>query len=212
MMTMDLKKYFDNFPFIAITRGLRAEEAISCGSVLRDAGFTIIENPLNSPDPYSSINILAKNFGDHLLVGAGTVLTVEQVARVKDAGGRLIISPNCDPAVIEAAKKCGMFSIPGVATPTEALNAIKAGADALKLFPAEILPPAALKALRAVLPPATLLIPVGSIDENNWQAYWKAGAAAFGLGSSLYNPGISPANLKKRVKAFAESWMSRQNQ
>jgi 2-dehydro-3-deoxyphosphogalactonate aldolase len=211
MITMDLKKYFDDLPFIAITRGLRTEEAISCGSVLRDAGFAIIENPLNSPDPFRGIKILAENFGDHLLVGAGTVLSVEQVAQVKDAGGQLIISPNCDPAVIEAAKKSGMLSIPGVATPTEALNAIKAGADALKLFPAEILPPAALKALRAVLPPATLLIPVGSIDEYNWQAYWKAGAAAFGLGSSLYKPGISPATLKKRAEAFVESWRFRQN-
>ncbi len=208
---MNLRKYFDNFPFIAITRGLRTEEAISCGSVLQDAGFTIIENPLNSPDPYRSINMLAEKFGDHLLVGAGTVLTVEQVTQVKDAGGKVIISPNCDPAVIEATKKCGLLSIPGVATPTEALNAIKAGADALKLFPAEILPPAALKAMRAILPQATLLLAVGSIDENNWQAYRSAGAAGFGLGSSLYKPGMSQTSLKERADTFAESWKSDQN-
>ena len=211
MTVMDLRKYFDKFPFIAITRGLRAEEAISCGSVLQDAGFTIIENPLNSPDPYRSIKVLAEKFGDHLLIGAGTVLTVEQVTQVKDAGGKVIISPNCDPAVIEATKKCGLLSIPGVATPTEALNAIKAGADALKLFPAEILPPAALKAMRAILPQATLLIAVGSIDENNWQAYRSAGAAAFGLGSSLYKAGISQTSLKERAETFVESWKSHQN-
>ncbi len=207
---MDLKNYFDKFPFIAITRGLRVEEAISCGSVLRDAGFNIIENPLNSPDPYRSINVLAEKLGDHLLIGAGTVLTVEQVIQVKDAGGKVIISPNCDSAVIEATKECGLLSIPGVATPTEALNAIKAGADALKLFPAEILPPAALKAMRAILPPGTLLIPVGSIDEKNWQAYRSAGAAAFGLGSSLYKPGISLTRLKERAETFLDSWMSLQ--
>lgn len=208
---MDLRKDFDNFPFIAITRGLKTEEAILCGSVLQEAGFSIIENPLNSPDPYRSINILAENFGDKILVGAGTVLTVEQVGQVKDAGGQLIISPNCNPAVIEATKKSGLLSIPGVATPTEALIAIRAGADALKLFPAEFLPPAALKAMRAILPPETILIPVGSIDENNWQAYWRAGAAAFGLGSSLYSPGISPTNLKERAKAFAASWLCHKN-
>jgi 2-dehydro-3-deoxyphosphogalactonate aldolase len=205
---MNLKNYFNNFPFIAITRGLRPEEAISCCSVLNDTGFTIIENPLNSPDPYRTINILANKFSDHVLVGAGTVLTVEQVARVRDAGGTLIISPNCDPAVIKATKEYGLLSIPGVSTPTEALSAIKAGADALKLFPAEILPPAALKAMKAILPPETMLIPVGSIDENNWQAYRTVGAAAFGLGSSLYKPGISLTSLKERARAFTDSWMS----
>lgn len=203
---MRLKKYFDTFPFVAITRGLKPEEAIACGSVLQAAGFSIIENPLNSPDPYRSISSLAKKFRNGLLVGAGTVLTVEQVIRVKDAGGQLIISPNCDPAVIKATKECGLLSMPGVATPTEALKAIHAGADALKLFPAEILPPAALQAMRAVLPADIMLVPVGSIDESNWQAYRIAGAAAFGLGSSLYKPGISLPHLKQRAEAFADSW------
>jgi 2-dehydro-3-deoxyphosphogalactonate aldolase len=208
MIAMDLRKYFDNFPFIAITRGMKAEEAISCGSVLQGAGFTIIENPLNSPDPFRSIEILATAFGDQLLIGAGTVLTVEQVTRVRDAGGKLIISPNCDTAVIEATKKYGLLSIPGVATPTEALKAIEAGADGLKLFPAEILPAKALKAMRAILPQDTMLIPVGSIDTDNWQAYRMAGAAAFGLGSSLYKQGISLSRLTKRAREFAESWTS----
>jgi len=206
---MELIQQLQRFPFIAITRGLLPAEAVDCAQVLADEGFTIIENPLNSPEPYDSIERLADHFGEQVLIGAGTVTEVEQVKKVKQAGGRVIISPNCDLQVIGAAKEAGLLSIPGVATPTEAMAALKAGADGLKLFPAEMISPAVVKAMRAVLPADTLLLPVGSITADNWQPYFQAGANGFGLGSALYSRGISRQDLRANARAFSDSWNKR---
>lgn len=206
---MKLRKRLHSFPFIAITRGLLPAEAVDCAQILADEGFTIIENPLNSPEPYDSIKNLANHFGEEVLIGAGTVTDVKQVKQVKQAGGRVIISPNCDLGVIAATKDEGLLSIPGVATPSEAMAALKAGADGLKLFPAEMMPPAVVKAMRAVLPADTLLLPVGSITADNWQPYFQAGANGFGLGSALYSRGISREDLRTNARAFFDSWTKR---
>lgn len=203
---MLLTDYLRNFPFIAITRGLHPEEATECAEILFTAGFRIIETPLNSPKPYLSIRHIVDHLGDRAIVGAGTVTELKQVKQVMDAGGRVIVSPHCDPDIIRKTKEYGLISVPGVASPTEAMNALAAGADALKLFPAEIISPAAVKAMCAVLPPETALIPVGSINTNNWQQYMQAGAAGFGLGSSLYKKSISPGQLRERANKFKMSW------
>jgi 2-dehydro-3-deoxyphosphogalactonate aldolase len=204
---MKLKKYLEEFPFIGIMRGIRPEEAVACASVLIDKGFRIIETPLNSPDPFRSIHLMAESYGETALIGAGTVTEVEQVSQVQKAGGKLIFSPNCDPKVIKATKECGLISIPGVATPTEAFAAIKAGADALKLFPTEIITPAAVKAIRATLPSETLLIPVGGINPSNWLPYLHAGAAGFGLGSSLYKEKMVLDKLEDTAEKFRQKWL-----
>ncbi|MFG1262736.1 2-dehydro-3-deoxy-6-phosphogalactonate aldolase [Xanthobacter aminoxidans] len=182
-------------PLVAILRGLKPDEALDIGAALVGAGFTIIEVPLNSPQPLESIRILADAFGDRALIGAGTVLTPEDVAAVKAAGGQLIVMPHADLAVIGAAKAAGLVCTPGVATPTEAFAARAAGADALKLFPAEGIPPHLVKAWRAVLTDIPLL-PVGGIDTTNMAAYRAAGAEGFGIGSALFKPG-------KAVEAIA---------
>lgn len=193
-------------PLVAILRGLTPQDALSVGVALFDAGFRVIEVPLNSPQPLDSIGLLAREFGDRCLVGAGTVLTPTQVAQVKDAGGRLIVMPHGDTAVIRAAKDAGLVCTPGVATPTEAFAALAAGADALKLFPAEQLPPSVLKAWTSVLPRGTALLPVGGITPDNMAAYRKAGAAGFGIGSALYAPGIDANEVARRALAFVEAW------
>ncbi len=177
-------------PLVAILRGLKPEEALDIGAALVGAGFTIIEVPLNSPQPLASIRILADAFGVRVLIGAGTVLTPEDVDAVKAAGGELIVMPHADVAVIRAAKAAGLVCTPGVATPTEAFAARAAGADALKLFPAEGIPPNLVKAWRAVLTDIPLL-PVGGIDTTNMAAYRAAGAEGFGIGSALFKPGKS---------------------
>ena len=161
-----------------------------------DAGFRILEVPLNSPEPLASIAALRSEL-PQALIGAGTVLTIEQVTQVTAAGGQLIIAPNFNPAVVAAAKAAGMVAIPGVATPTEAFVALAAGADAIKLFPAEMVSPAAVKAMRAVLPRDTLLIPVGGIGKESIAAYWAAGANGFGIGSSLYSPGKALDDIQR---------------
>lgn len=203
---MQLREQLHSFPFIAITRGLSPDDAVDYARVLAEEGFTIIENPLNSPEPFASIRLLADHLGGEVLVGAGTVTEAGQVQQVKEAGGKVIISPNCDLEVIRATKDAGLLSIPGVATPSEAMAALKAGADGLKLFPAEMLPPAVVKAMRAILPADTLLLPVGSITADNWQPYFQAGANGFGLGSSLYSRGISKEDLRANARAFFQSW------
>ncbi len=203
---MKLKNFLASFPFIAITRGLRPEEAVPCAGTLIGAGFRIIENPLNSPEPFDSIQRMADQYGETALIGAGTVTEPAQVERVKKAGGQLIISPHCDIEVIKATKDCGLLSIPGVVTPTEAMTAIRAGADALKLFPSEIITPAAVKAMRAILPADMLLIPVGGISSSNWLPYLQAGANGFGLGSSLYKQAISSSQLAENALKFTDSW------
>jgi 2-dehydro-3-deoxyphosphogalactonate aldolase len=201
----DLYRCLERLPLAAILRGLRPEEAVAVGGALVEQGFTILEVPLNSPDPLSSIERLAAAFGEVALVGAGTVLRPEAVADVRGAGGRLIVMPHGDPAVIRAAKAAGLACLPGVATPTEAFAALAAGADALKLFPAEALPPEVAKAWRAVLPRGTVLMPVGSITPEKIVPYWRAGARGFGLGSALYKPGAPPAAVAERAVAFREA-------
>lgn len=183
-------------PLIAILRGLTPHEAPAVGRALWDAGFRILEVPLNSPEPLASIAALRSEL-PQALIGAGTVLTIEQVTQVTAAGGQLIIAPNFNPAVVAAAKAAGMVAIPGVATPTEAFVALAAGADAIKLFPAEMVSPAAVKAMRAVLPRDALLIPVGGIGKDNIAAYWAAGANGFGIGSSLYSPGKALDDIQR---------------
>lgn len=194
--------YLDAMPAIAVLRGVRPDEISLIAGALFDAGFRIIEVPLNSPQPIESVRRLAEQYGDLCLVGAGTVCDAEAVARVADAGGRLIVLPHCDVRVIEAAKKRGLVCLPGVATPTEAFAALAAGADGLKMFPAEQMPPPVLKAWRAVLPEGTSLIPVGGINANNVAAYWEAGAAGFGTGSSLYRAGASAEEVFAAAATF----------
>ena len=200
--------YLDVMPAIAVLRGVRPEEVTAIAGALFEAGFRIIEVPLNSPLPIESVARLAAAFGDRCLVGAGTVCDPAMVERVADAGGRLIVSPHCDAHVIRAAKARGLVCLPGVATPTEAFTALKAGADGLKMFPAEQLPPAVLKAWRAVLPEGTPLIPVGGIGTGNIAAYWEAGAAGFGTGSSLYRTGASVESVFAAAMAFVAALRS----
>lgn len=188
-------------PLIAILRGVQPHEAVPIGQALVDAGWHIFEVPLNSPQPLQSIANLHHAF-PNLLLGAGTVLRPEQVSEVHQAGGRLIVSPHFDAAVVRAAVDLGMVCLPGVATPTEAFAALDAGATGLKLFPAEMIPPAAVKAMRAVLPPATVLLPVGGIDASNIRAYVSAGASGFGIGSTLYKPGMSAEQVHANALAL----------
>ncbi|WP_439495617.1 2-dehydro-3-deoxy-6-phosphogalactonate aldolase [Bosea sp. (in: a-proteobacteria)] len=193
------------FPFIAILRGVKPDEVLALAEPLVEAGFHIIEVPLNSPEPWRSIELLARALPD-ILIGAGTVLTPQAVASVHDAGGRLILMPHSDGAVIRAAKEARLLCVPGVATPTEAFAALGNGADALKMFPAEQMPPAVVGAWRAVLPSGTLLLPVGGITPDKVEPYRAAGAAAFGLGSALYKPGMTPEQIRVTAQAFAASW------
>lgn len=190
-------------PLIAVLRGITPEEIDGVGTALADADFRVLEVPLNSPRAFESIRILARRFGDHCLVGAGTVIAVADVARVREAGGRVIVMPHADEAVIREAKALGMLCVPGVATPTEAFAALAAGADGLKMFPAESLPPAALKAWRAVLPASTLVFAVGGMKPDNLEPYWRAGASGFGTGSNLYQPGAAPDHVSAVAHAYA---------
>lgn len=203
-------KCFSTMPLVAILRGVQPHEAEAIGESLIEAGFRMIEVPLNSPDPLQSIEILAKKFGDIALIGAGTVLSPQAVEDVENAGGRLIVMPHADLAVIRAAKQKNLYCTPGVMTPTEGFAALNAGADALKLFPAELLPPSAVKAVLSVYPKNTRLLPVGGITPNIMADYLAAGAAGFGLGSALYKIGDNAQNVALKAKAFVESWTSLQ--
>lgn len=191
-------------PLVAILRGIRPEEVDGVGDALVGHGFRIIEVPLNSPEPLDSITRFARRYPD-VLVGAGTVLDPAMVGRVGEAGGRLIVMPHGDTAVIREAKRLGLACTPGVATPTEAFAALQAGADALKLFPAEGLPPAVVRAWLAVLPKGTALLPVGGIKPDTMEGYWAAGARGFGLGSALYKPGMAADQVGAAARAFAEA-------
>lgn len=192
-------------PLMAILRGLVPAEAVAVAAALIEAGFRIIEVPLNSPEPFLSIARIVAAHGDDALIGAGTVLDPAAVERVADAGGRLIVMPHCDARVVRAAKSAGLTVAPGVMTPTEAFAALDLGADALKLFPAEILPPATVKAFRAVLPPTTRILAVGGVDTGNISAYWQAGAAGFGIGSALFKPGKTVAEIAAAARAFVDA-------
>ncbi|MEB0149143.1 2-dehydro-3-deoxy-6-phosphogalactonate aldolase [Pseudomonas sp. CCC2.2] len=201
-----LKQTLAKNGLIAILRGLRPEEAASIGEVLYQAGFRVIEVPLNSPEPYDSIRVLRATLPADCLIGAGTVLTPEQVGRVKEAGGQVIVMPHSDPKVLRAAKAAGLYLSPGVATPTEAFAALAEGADVLKLFPAEQMGPAVVKAFLAVLPAGTALIPVGGITPDNMQVFIDAGVCGFGLGSGLFKPGMSAAEVAERADAYVSAW------
>jgi 2-dehydro-3-deoxyphosphogalactonate aldolase len=194
-------------PLIAILRGLTPAEAPAIGQVLVDSGFAIIEVPLNSPEPFKSIAALTQQF-PQTLIGAGTVLNAQQVKDVHAAGGRLVVAPNFNPAVVAQALALNMVVLPGVATPTEAFAALDAGAHGLKLFPAEMISPATVKALRAVLPKAAALMPVGGITPDNMAVYRAAGATGFGLGSALYAPGRSAELVHEKAKAFVRTWQA----
>ncbi|MGE6318881.1 2-dehydro-3-deoxy-6-phosphogalactonate aldolase [Pseudomonas oryzihabitans] len=203
-----LDTYLKDLPLIAILRGVTPDEIVAVGRALHDAGFRVIEIPLNSPQPYESIRRLTAELGESCLIGAGTVLTEAQVAEVDAAGGRLIVSPNANLAVIRASKAAGLVSAPGVATPSEGFAALDAGADSLKLFPAEQLGPAVVKAWRAVFPKELALLPVGGITPDNMGPYVAAGANGFGLGSALYKPGLSAAQVSANAQAFAAGWQA----
>lgn len=192
-------------PLIAILRGLTPAEAPTIGEALVSSGFAIIEVPLNSPEPLHSIAALTRQF-PQTLIGAGTVLNAQQVKDVHAAGGRLVVAPNFNTAVVAQALALNMIVLPGVATPTEAFAALDAGAHGLKLFPAEMISPATVKALRAVLPKSAALMPVGGITPDNMTAYRAAGATGFGLGSALYAPGRSPAQVQEMAQAFVRAY------
>ena len=190
---MDVQKLLTACPLVAILRGIRPDEVEAVGDALVAAGLRIIEVPLNSPEPFDSIARLARRFDDQVLIGAGTVMRPADVGRVADLGGRLIVTPHADPALVRAAKARGMVAMPGFFTPAEAFALLDAGADALKLFPAEGGSPAMLRALRAVLPPGTMVLPVGGMDAGTMVAWRDAGAAGFGIGSAIYRPGDTAA-------------------
>lgn len=201
-----LTPWLHRLPLVAILRGLTPDQAVATGRAIVGAGFRVLEVPLNSPQPFDSIALLAEALGKDVLVGAGTVMTPTHVDAVANAGGRLIVMPHADTAVIRAAKAAGLLCVPGVATPTEAFAALAAGADGLKLFPAEQATPAVLKAWRAVLPRDVPVLPVGGITPGNMAPWVAAGAAGFGIGSALYAPGRTLDDTAQRARAFAQAW------
>jgi 2-dehydro-3-deoxyphosphogalactonate aldolase len=202
---VSLPQYLTRCPLIAILRGVQPHEVIAIAAALEAAGVAIVEVPLNSPDPLASIATLARDFSPRLLIGAGTVMTEAQVADIAHAGGRLIVTPHADPAITRAAKSHGLIAIPGFFTPAEAFAMLAAGADALKLFPAEAASPAVLRALRAVLPTNTAVLPVGGIDAGNIPAWRAAGAAGFGIGSAIYKPGDTAETVAAKARALLGS-------
>lgn len=193
-------------PLVAILRGLKPEESVEVGEALMEAGFKIVEVPLNSPEPFVSIEKLAKSLGNRAIVGAGTVLNVESVRKLADVGGQIVISPNTNVEVIRESKALGLISFPAFFTATEAFAAVDAGADALKLFPAELAGPKGLKALKAVLPKDLPIFPVGGVEPDNMHTYLEVGAAGFGIGSAVYKPGDTPEIVFKKAKAFVDGW------
>ena len=201
-----LDQALQQLPLVAILRGVKPDEVEAIADALYTEGFRVIEVPLNSPQALDSIARLARRMPDDALIGAGTVLSADAVRDVQIAGGRLIVMPHADVAVIRVAKARGMACVPGAATPTEAFAALQAGADALKLFPAELVTPPVVKAMRAVLPRELRLLPVGGITPDNMTPYVKAGAAGFGLGSALYSPGLAAADVAQRARAFVHAW------
>lgn len=201
-----LDQALQHLPLVAILRGVKPEEVEGIADALYAEGFRVIEVPLNSPDALDSIARVARRMPADTVVGAGTVLSVQAVTDVQAAGGKVIVMPHADVEVIRAAKARALFCVPGAATPTEAFAAIHAGADAVKLFPAELVTPTLVKAMRAVLPKTLRLLPVGGITPDNMGPYVKAGAAGFGLGSALYSPGLSAAEVGQRARAFAQGW------
>jgi 2-dehydro-3-deoxyphosphogalactonate aldolase len=191
---------------IAILRGVRPEEVVSIGQALFDAGITIVEVPLNSPDPFTSIQLLANAFASKMIVGAGTVLSVQDVNLLKAHGGQISVSPDCNPATIARAIELGMEPLPGVFTPTEAFAAVRAGATNLKLFPAEVANPATIKAWKAVLPKHVSVHAVGGVTPENMQTWRNAGATGFGIGSNIFKIGHSPEQVNAAARTFVSAW------
>jgi 2-dehydro-3-deoxyphosphogalactonate aldolase len=191
---------------IAIIRGVTLDEVAGVGDALYEAGIRIVEVPLNSPDPFRSIAALAARFQDRMVVGAGTVLDVDSVDRVKSAGGQISVSPDCNPQVIARAVERGMVPLPGVFTPTEAFTAVRAGARHLKLFPAEAASPRTVKAWKAVLPRDVKLYAVGGVTPANMKDWADAGCSGFGIGSNIYKPGLSPQDVGKSARDFVAAW------
>jgi len=202
---MTLDDALRQLPVLAVLRGMTPEEAEGVGEALAAAGIPVMEVPLNSPDPFRSIAIQALRFGNRAMVGAGTVLQPEDVARVADAGGTVVVSPNLNEEVVRATKRCGLVSVPGVFTPTEAFRALDAGADALKLFPGDGMSPKVVRALRAVLPKETKLIVTGGVDAANMGEWLAAGSTGVGIGSALYKPGKALDAVATDAKRFAEA-------
>jgi len=196
---MGLSDWLQRCRLVAILRGVRPEEAVDVAAALDAAGVAIVEVPLNSPDPIDSIARIAARFGDRMLVGAGTVRTTAEVDAIAEVQGRLIVTPHAAEAVVRQAKARGLLACPGCFTPTEAFAMLDAGADGLKLFPAEAASPAVLRSLRAVLPAGTAMLPVGGIDASNLAAWHAAGAAGFGIGSSIYKPGDKPEAVRQKA-------------
>lgn len=193
-------------PIIAILRGVMPSEAIPITQAILDAGITTIEVPLNSPEPFESIALIAKAFGDRALIGAGTVLTVDQVEKVSKAGGKIVVSPNCDPAVIAATVAAGMQSWPGIFTPSEAFVALQAGATGLKLFPGDIAGPKGLKAMRAILPKGTKVYAVGGAGPHNFREWQAASADGFGIGSAIYKSGDTPEIISQKARSVVVAY------
>jgi 2-dehydro-3-deoxyphosphogalactonate aldolase len=204
-LVVKFQAHMDSLPLVAILRGLKPEEALAVGQAIVNAGFYILEVPLNSPEPLRSIQILSAAL-PNALVGAGTVTTAQQVRDIKAAGGQLIISPHLDDNVVCEAVNLGMVSLPGVATPSEAFRALALGANGLKLFPAEMISPAVVKSLRAVLPKEVKLLPVGGIGIHNMADYRQSGASGFGIGSALFAPGKSAEAVGESAAAFVQAW------
>lgn len=193
-------------PFVAILRGITPDEAVAVGEALWDEGWRIIEVPLNSPDAFESITRLRKRFGDSILLGAGTVRRADEVDTLARIGAQLMVCPHTDPALIAHAKRSGLLALPGAATPSECLEALDAGADGLKLFPADALGPVMLAASRAVLPGDVAVLPVGGIHADNLAPWRQAGANGFGIGGSLYKPGRTPQQVAQTARAFNLAW------
>ena len=199
---MDVRAWLEQCPLVAILRGIQPAEAESICFALQRAGVRIVEVPLNSPSPIESIAILSRSFGSRMLIGAGTLTKPSQVSEVAAAGGRLIVTPHADIAIVRAAKQAGLLAIPGFFNPTEAFALLQAGADAIKLFPAEVLGPPMLKALNAVLPKSTIVIPVGGVSANQVAPWMAAGALGLGVGSSVYKPGDDALIVEAKAQAL----------
>lgn len=200
----------DRLPLVAILRGLEPERAVEVGRVLVDCGFDILEVPLNSPRPLESIAAMAEALGERALIGAGTVLQSTQVDALAEIGARLVVSPNCNPQVIARTAHHGMVSLPGVLTPSEMFAALDAGASGLKIFPAELFTPAAVKAIRAVLPLSVPVYAVGGINPDNMAQYVAAGASGFGVGGSIFRPGKPIAEIERDARALVEAFAAAQ--
>ena len=198
-------RYFGQCPIVGIIRGVTPADAVATGRALYEGGIRIVEVPLNSPQPFASIRAIAADLGEHALVGAGTVLDAADVARVRDAGGRIVVSPNMNPAVIAATCEAGLVSSPGIFTPSEAFAALDCGATALKLFPAEAASPKVVKAIRAVLPKDVPLLIVGGVTPESMRGWLDAGADGFGLGGGLYKPGQSADETLAKARSYVEA-------